>query len=521
MSFTIGIDIGTSGLKAVSVSEEGKVLHSVMVDYEPSHPRQGWSEQQPNDWSLAAIQAIRILKIKHVSDWPPSAIGFSGQMHGSVLLGRDGVPLTPALLWNDQRTADECKEIESLTGGKIIDWTLNGPRTAFTASKLLWTRRHLPQVWDSVDKIIMPKDYVRYILSGELATDVTDASGTNLFDVRNRTWSMQTLQALDIPFSMMPLVYESGEQVATTAGRFAREAGLPQGIPLVAGAADQAAAAIGMGVTQSGDLSVTLGTSGVVYLQTAEPLLDTTEALHTFCHAIPGTYQLMGGVLCAAGSFAWLQQMVNQFMRTIQVDMTSFVEHKLISYDQLIELAKLSPAGSRGLIFLPYLTGERSPYNDPYARGSWFGLTAGHTASDLTRSVLEGVAFALKDLLSVAQGLGADLQTVRLGGGGSKGKFWVNIFASVFGLPIEPVKVPDASAMGAALLAASVAYNVDIGTVARQWIEQQESVLPDAVEFDSYTDLYPIYRSLYPATNKNMHDLTAFVRKNEKGAIDG
>lgn len=484
------------------MSPEGTLIAASSAAYRPRRPKQGWCEQDTEEWRAALLSAMNQLAADRKVDWPPAAMGFSGQMHGSVFLDNRGKPLSPAILWNDQRTAGECEEIQRLTRGKITDWTLNPPRTAFTAAKMLWTRRNLPSVWQDIRTLLLPKDYLRYLLSGIPATDVTDASGTLLLDVRNRRWSEEALEALDIPKGILPPVFESVDVPAETNGADAAAAGLPDGVPLAAGAADQAAAALGMGVVSPGDLSVTLGTSGVVYMQTDGVIHDSSGAMHTFCHSLPHTFQLMGGVLSAAGSLAWVRALAGGFAGGAA---------SCPDYDDLMHLASRSPPGARGLVFLPYLTGERSPHDDPDARAAWFGLTARHEASDIVRAVLEGVAFALKDLLTLAMNLGARPSSVRIAGGGSRGALWLRIIASVFGLTIRPVEIADASAVGAAVLAAAAAAKRDAGTIAGAWVKEKEPVEPSADENRLYEELYLRYRALYPAARDEMHRLTAFA----------
>lgn len=500
--------MGTSSMKTLAVASSGQVLASCSIPYQPDHPREGWSEQDPMDWRTALIDGLKQIKESDEVSWPPLAIGIAGQMHGLVLFDKNNQPIGKAILWNDQRTTRECGLVESLTNGKISDWTLNPPRTAFTATKILWVKNNRPEQWKQAEAILLPKDYVRFQLTGIRATDVTDASGTNLLDVQNRGWSSETLEALGIPAKMLPTLYESPQVVGTTVGEVAREIGLPETVPVVAGAADQSASALGMGVVSNGSMSITLGTSGVVYSQIAKAIREPTGALHTFCHSVPGTYQMMGGVLSAGGSVSWAHRLANDF-----ATLSGGTEFPV---DDLYRKASDSPPGSRGLVFLPYLQGERSPHNDPLARGSWFGLTTRHSYEDLLRAVVEGVCFAMKDLFSLLQNQGVDAQNVRVGGGGANSSFWLSTLASVLGRPVIPVVTTDATAFGAAMLSGSEAWGMTLQELAGQWVKDLALVEPVPSETETYKELHPVFQKLYHQTSDQMAELNRIARSQEQ-----
>jgi xylulokinase len=387
----VGIDVGTTGVKGVAIDLEGRLLAGAAGDYPLSRPQPGWSEQDPEDWWRAAESAIREL--------PPGPIGLSGQMHGLVVLDGDGSVLRPAILWNDQRTAAECAEIEERVGlARLIEITGNRALTGLTAPKLLWLRRHEPEVWARIRHVLLPKDYVRYRLTGELLIDAADASGTLLFDVRRRAWSEELCAALEVPLEWLPEARESTE---------------------VASAGDQAAAALGVGIAQPGPVSVVLGTSGVVFAALPEYVSDPQARLHVFCHAVPGTWHAMGVMLSAAGSASWLRGVLHGELAALDAEAAEW------------------PAATEGLLFAPYLAGERTPYPDPDARGAFVGLTARHDRGALWRAMLEGVAFGLRDSLELLRELGAAPAGGRVSGGGARSELWLRIVASALELPLE------------------------------------------------------------------------------------
>jgi xylulokinase len=449
----IGLDVGTTGVKAVAISPDGRMLGSVTEEYALSTPRPGWAEQDPEDWWRAAQTCLERL--------PEGRVGFSGQMHGLVVLDAEERVLRPAILWNDQRTAAECAEIEARVGlERLIELTGNRALTGFTAPKLLWLRRHEPDVYARIRHVLLPKDYVRLRLTGVHAIDAADASGTLLFDVAGRRWSTEVCEALDIPLEWLPTAYESTE---------------------IAGAGDQAAAALGVGIASPGPVSVVLGTSGVVFAALPSYLPDAQARVHVFCHAVPDTWHAMGVMLSAAGSFAWLRGVVGA------------------GYGALDEEAARWAPGTEGLLFAPYLAGERTPHADPDARGSFTGLSLRHDRGALARATLEGVAYGLRDSLELLRELGVRPEVGRASGGGAKSDLWLRIVASVLGLPLERTESEEGSAFGAALLAGVRAgvFETAADAVAR-CVRVRDCIDPDPEWSAAYERGYDRYRQLYP-----------------------
>jgi xylulokinase len=458
MTSLVGLDDGTTGVKALAISPAGEVLGRAEEEYPLSTPQPGWAEQDPEDWWRAAQAALRRL------DAGDAPVGFSGQMHGLVCLdGADRV-LRPAILWNDQRTAAECAEIEERVGlERLIELTGNRALTGFTAPKLLWLRGHEPEVFGQIRHILLPKDYVRLRLTGERAIDAADASGTLLFDVANRRWSSEVLDALELPAEWLPPVYESTE---------------------IAGAGDQQAGALGVGIDRAGPVSVVLGTSGVVLAVLPVYAAEPQARVHVFCHAVPGAWEAMGVMLSAAGSLRWFRDALAPG----------------VPYEDLVAGAESVPAGSGGLTFLPYLQGERTPHADPSARAVFEGLSLGHTRSGLVRAVLEGVAYGLRDSLELLRGLGVEPAVGRVSGGGARSRLWLRIVASVLGLPLELTAVEEGAAYGAALLA-GVRGGVfdDVYEAVAACVRVRETVEPEPAWEAVYEEGYARFRALYPA----------------------
>jgi xylulokinase len=447
----IGLDIGTTGAKAIALDPDGNVAASATEEYPLSTPQPGWAEQDPELWWQAAQRCLTRL--------PEGPVGLSGQMHGLVVLDEHGTVLRPAILWNDQRTAAECAEIEHRVGlQRLIELTGNRALTGFTAPKLLWLRAHEPETYARIRHILLPKDYVRFRLTGELLIDAADASGTLLFDVAHRRWSEEVCAALEIPLEWLPEARESTE---------------------VASAGDQAAAALGVGVVAAGGpLSIVLGTSGVVFAALDGYRPDAQARAHVFCHAVPQTWHAMGVMLSAAGSFAWLRKALGA------------------EYGALDTEAERWPPGAEGLLFAPYLAGERTPHADPDARGAFVGLSLRHDRGALARAVLEGVAFGLRDSLELLRGLGVEASVGRVSGGGARSDLWVRIVASALQLPLERMAIEEGSAYGAALLAGVRAGTfADASEAVARCVRVRDRVDP---EWD-YDDAYGRFRSLYPA----------------------
>jgi xylulokinase len=473
MSVLFGIDVGTSAVKGLAIDPDGGVLATEEAPYPLSTPRPGWSEQDPGDGARTTETVLAALT-ETAGD--PAGIGLSGQMHGLVALDENDDVIRPAILWNDQRTQAECDEIEETIGlERLIKLTGNRALTGFTAPKILWLRNHEPDSYAKIARVLLPKDYVRLRLTGEHATDVSDASGTLLLDVANRTWSEEVLQALDIDPAWLPKALES----PAVSGRTTRD-----GVPVAAGGGDQAAGAVGVGVDRKGPVSVALGTSGVVFAALDAFAADPEARVHAFCHAVPGAWHAMGVMLSAAGSLAWLRD----------------AAAPEISYDALLAMAAEWPAGTENLIFLPYLAGERTPYADPDARGAFVGLGLRHDRGALTRAVLEGVAFGLRDSLDLIDELGGQPQLGRVSGGGARSRLWTQIIASVLELPLEQVAVDEGAAFGAAILggvAAGVWPDVHAGVQATVKPRDQIDPVPEWIE--PYREQRERFRALYPA----------------------
>ena len=468
----VGLDVGTTSLKGIALDETGAVLALADAAYPLRTPRAGWAEQDPELWWQAAEGVLAQLRTRV---GPPAGIGLSGQMHGLVALDSVDRVIRPAILWNDQRTAAEVSEIESVVGReRLIALTGNRALTGFTAPKLLWMRRAEPENFARVARVMLPKDYVRLRLCGEWATDVSDASGTLLLDVARRRWSAEVLQALALDGSMLPPALEGPEVSGAT----------PEGVPVAAGAGDQAGGALGVGIARPGPLSVVLGTSGVVFAasETYEP--DAEGRLHAFCHAVPDTWHVMGVMLSAAGSLAWA--------RDALAPGADFAE--------LVATAAAWAPGVEGLTFLPYLAGERTPHPDPDARGAFAGLGLRHDRGALVRAVLEGVAFGLRDSLDLVTGVGVPASIGRVSGGGARSELWLKIVASVLELPLQRVAVQEGAAFGAALLGGVAAGIWDDAPTAIDACVQTESVIDPVPEWiEPYREAGERYRALYPA----------------------
>jgi xylulokinase len=495
MGHLLGIDIGTSGTKALICDAKGKVLATAMTEHPIFSPRPGWSEQNPRDWWISAVAAIHsVCKKAKVKGDQITAIGLSGQMHGSVFLGDGPKPLRTALLWNDQRTSHECAEIESRAGGreKLIEMVANPALTGFTAPKILWVRTHQPKIYEKTRHILLPKDYIRLLMTGEYATEVSDASGTLLLDVVNRRWSDELLQLLQIDRSLLPRVYESPQITGTLTASAAKELGLSPGTPVVGGAGDQAAGAVGNGIVSSGIVSATLGTSGVVFAHSERPTRDPLGRVHTMCHAVPGKWCIFGCMLSAGGSFQWFRNQLGQSEIAIAK------KKKVDPYELLIREAQSAPPGSEGLQFLPYLTGERCPYPDPCARGGWIGLTSRTTRAMMIRSLLEGVTFGMRDALEIMLEMGIPIAQVRASGGGARSEFWRQLQADIYRQPIVVTNASEGPAYGVAILA-GVGTGIwkSVEEAAKQCIKQTQRTFPLKKASAVYERSYKVYHKLY------------------------
>jgi len=486
-AFFLGIDVSTTGSKALLVDENGLVAATAAAAHTLQTPRPLWSEQDPREWWQACSTAVRrVLQQAGVSGESVLAVGLTGQMHGLVLLDEKGEVLRPAILWNDQRTQAQCDEIHRRIGReKFIQITGNVALTGFTAPKILWVQENEPEVYAKARHVLLPKDAIRLQLTGEYAMDKADGSGTVLFDLKKRAWSTEVLAALGIPAGWMPPTFEGPEFTGTITKAAASATGLKEGTPVAAGGGDQAAQAVGVGAVEAGVVALTVGTSGVVFATTPSALVEPEGRLHAFCHAIPGRWHFMGVMLSAAGSLQWYRDSLAPGM----------------SFEELLQEAEGVPAGSEGLQFLPYLSGERTPYPDPLARGAFVGLTLRHGRGHLTRALLEGVSFGLKDSFRLIQNAGlGGIRQVRASGGGTKGALWRQILASVLEAELVTVNTTEGAAFGAALLAGvgGKAW-ADVPAACAAAVRITGSTRPDPAQAAAYRKAYPLFRELYPA----------------------
>ena len=482
----LGIDVSTTGAKALLVDAGGDVLGVANTPLTLSTPRPLWSEQDPYEWWDGVVASVRqVLADTGTDPAAIAAIGLTGQMHGLVLLDDAGRVLRPAILWNDGRTQAQCDEMRARLGReRLIQITGNDALTGFTAPKILWVQENEPEVWAQTRHILLPKDYIRYRLTGEYAVDRAGGSGTILFDLKTRTWSPEVLDALGIPASMMPATFEGPQVTGGVSSEASALTGLASGTPVVAGGGDQAAQATGVGAVEPGIIALTLGTSGVVFAATPAPLVEPEGRLHAFCHTVPGRWHFMGVMLSAAGSLQWYRD--------------SLAPDR--SFDDLVNEAAAVAPGSEGLVFLPYLTGERTPHPDPLARAAWVGLTIRHGRAHMTRAVLEGVAFGIRDSFTLIRNAGlGDIRQVRISGGGARSPLWRQIMADVLGVELVTVNTTEGAAFGAALCAAvGAGMYASLPDACRETIQLTGRTQPGQ-NTAAYDDVYPIYRSLYPA----------------------
>jgi len=498
MSHLLGIDIGTSGTKALVCDHQGQVKATATAEHDLSSPQPGWSEQDPRHWWQASCAATaKAIQKAGLEGKDITGIGLSGQMHGSVFLADDDAPLRPALLWNDQRTAAECIEIEQAAGGreKLIQMVGNPALTGFTAPKILWVRRHEPHVYEKTKHILLPKDYVRYCMTGEYATEVGDASGTLLLDVQNRRWNRELLDLLNIDPALLPDCHESHVVTGKLTARAAAAMGLAEGIPVVGGSGDQPAGAVGNGIVSAGVASASLGTSGVVFVHSDQPTYDPQGRVHTMCSAVEGNWCVFGCMLSAAGSFQWFRNHLSRLELQQQKD------KGVDAFDLLIEEAQAAPVGCEGLFFLPYLTGERCPHPDPNARGGWIGLTARHNRAAVIRSLLEGVTFGMNDAVKImTAAMGIDIQSLRLSGGGAKSAFWRQLQADIYNRRCAVINAEEGPAYGVAILA-GVGTGVwqSVPEACTAVIQETQSIEPDAEAAQLYERYHAQYQRLYHA----------------------
>jgi xylulokinase len=509
VSITLGIDIGTSATKTIAIDEKGTILASASAEYPCDHPRPGWSEQSPGLWWDATKKTVQqVLSSGKFQGSDVAGVGLSGQMHGSVFLDSAGDVIRPALLWNDQRTAAECQEIETKAGGReaLIRLVANPALTGFTAPKLLWVRKHEPAHWERVRQVLLPKDYIRYRLTGTFATEVSDASGTLMLDVANRRWSRELLAKLDIDPALLPSCHESQEVSGQVSELGSKATGLPVGTPVVGGGGDQPAGAVGNGIVRQGVVSATMGTSGVVFAHADTLGFDPLGRLQRGCHAVPGAWHVMGVVLAAGGSFQWFRNELGK----AEVEMARKKGED--PYFLLTDEAAIAGPGAEGLFFLPYLTGERTPHFDPDAKGAWVGLTVRHGRAHLIRALLEGATFAMRDSLELIREMGVKIDQVRLSGGGARNALWRQIQADIYGCDVHTLNSTEGPAFGVALLAqvgtggfASVpeACDATIRAVDSTHVEPRTKAY--------YDRAFPVYRQLYQDLRASFKSISSLV----------
>lgn len=493
MQYLIGIDVGTSGTKSVLFDTHGNVITSATAEYPMYQPRNGWAEQDPADWWNGVCQTLKALTEK-AQDGQIAGIGLSGQMHSLVLLDKDNKVIRPAILWCDQRTGKQCEKIESVIGReRLIDITANPALPGFTASKLVWVQDNEPENYAKVAHILLAKDYIRFMLTGEYATEVSDASGMQLLDVANRCWSEEVCTKLSVDMAHLVKVYESPDVTGHITAEAAALTGLRAGIPVAGGAGDNAAAAIGMGVCKPGKAFTTIGTSGVVFTPTDSPIIDKKGRIHTFCAAVPGTWHVMGVTQAAGLSLNW-------FRGNLATQM---------SYRDIDRKAAALPIGCDKLVYLPYLMGERTPILDSNARGVFFGLSAMHTADHMARAVIEGVSYSLYSCLEVIREVGIDVNDMALCGGGGKSPFWQQMLADVYNIPIKTMASDEGAALGAAILAgccAGVYPSVEAGC--ERIVKDKSRMNPNEDNHGSYMQFYNIYNGLYLALKDSFRNLS-------------
>ena len=507
MSAFLGIDIGTSGTKTLAIDEEGRILAEAMETYPLHQPKPLWSEQDPEDWWQATIKSVRrVVKAARLKPADVKAIGLSGQMHGSVFLDKNGKVIRRAILWNDQRTAAECAEIEQRAGGRreLIRMVANPAMTGFTAPKILWLRNHEPKNFEKTRKVLLPKDEIRRRLTGEFATEVSDASGMLLLDVARRTWSTELLSKLELDPDLLARCYESEEVTGRLTPATAAALGLSTDCVVVGGAGDCAAGAVGNGIVAKGVLSTSLGTSGVVFVHSDELKIDPEGRVHTFCHAVRGKWHMMGVNLSAGGSLQWFRNAL------CQGDVVAAKKHKVDVYNVLTQEAGQTPAGSHGLFFLPYLSGERTPHADPDARGCFIGLTLSHQRGHMVRAILEGVTYSMRESLAIFEGLGVPIRQIRASGGGARSPLWRQIQADAFGRKVVTINSEEGPAYGVALLAAVGAGEFkDIGEACSATIRVVSETAPNRTAKKAYDQGFPIYRQLYQSLKKDFKTIAA------------
>ena len=494
----LGIDVGTGGSRAVLINENGAIFASATIEHEPfASPNIGWAEQNPEDWWRASAAAIRSV-LENIKAEEIGAVGLSGQMHGAVFLDKFDKVLRPSIIWCDQRTEKQCADLTKKIGAeKLIELVSNPALPNFTLTKMLWVRENEPEIWKQTELVLLPKDYVRFRLTGDKATDVSDASGTLLLDIENREWSSEILAAVEMSENLLPKLYESAEITGVISAECAAETGLKEGTKVVAGAGDNAAGAIGMGVVRRGAVSATIGTSGVIFAVTDKPSIDLKGRIHTFCHAVPNRWHVTGVTQAAGFSFRWFRD--------------NFAADE--NFNDLVERAKEIPSGADGLLWTPYLMGERTPHIDSLVRASLIGLTASHTKAHIVRAILEGVAFSLRDAIEIFKELNIPIETIKLGGGGAKSPLWRQIQADVYNHEVEILAAEEGAAFGAALLAGVGAGKWrTIDEACEETSQTAENIEPNEKSVEILNRQYAAYRKIYPSLTSVMEILNSKVQ---------
>lgn len=498
----MGIDVGTTGIKIILINQNGDVVAKHTEEYLTSSPHPMWSEQNPEEWWTAACEATgAVMSAAKIAPDEIQGVGLSGQMVGLVALDADCRVVRPCIMWNDQRSADVTVALTEKIGLDLILKETGNPLFAtFVAPKIVWMRGNEPESYARIRHILLPKDYIAYRLTGNLNTEVSDASGTCLFNVRERRWSQTMIDAMDIPREWLPDCLESDQVAGSVTVEAAGECGLGAGTPVIAGAGDQPAQALGSGIVLPGLCSVTIGTSGVVFAQSDSHLDHPEGRLHSFCHSVSGAWYLMGVMLSAGGSFSWLRDILKS--------------RAPATYEQMTAMAATAPAGSEGLVFLPYLTGERCPHDDPHARGGWIGLTARHDTSHLVRSVMEGISFGLLDSVTLMRDLDLKIDKMHVSGGASESQFWRQMLADIFETEIAVTNAAEGAAFGAAMLAGiGTGQFADAAQAAEALIRVTDTNEPDEAESRIYGEIYDVYRSLYPLLKNSSRSLTDFIAR--------
>jgi len=506
MSYLLGIDIGTSGTKTCLFDELGNTIANAVVEYPLYQPEIGWAEQEPEDWWNAVCITIKeVINKSGITADEIKGVGLSGQMHGAVLLDKNNSVLRKAIIWCDQRSSAECDQItEAIGKERLIQITANPALTGFTASKVMWVKNHEPHIYEKINKILLPKDYIRFKLTGEYATEVSDASGMQYMDIPNRKWSQEVLDKLEVEKEWLGKLYESQEVSGEVTEEAAKLTGLKKGTPVVGGGGDQAAGAVGNGIVREGVVSSTIGTSGVVFAFSDKVIIDPLGRVHTFCHAVPGTWHVMGVTQAAGLSLKWFRDNFcieeKRTAELMQVDPYFLMDQ---------EAEKVLP-GSSGLIYLPYLMGERTPHLDPNARGVFFGLSAKHEKSHMLRAIMEGVVYSLRDCLDIIKEMGVEIKEVRASGGGGRSRLWRQMQADVFGVDIYTINSSEGPALGAALLAGvGTGVYKSVREACDAAIDVKSKQEANADLYKKYNDYYKIYKQLYKSLKQDFADLVS------------